>query len=179
MAGFNFNANQVDGDVRDFSPIPKGKYPAVIIATELGQANEKGTEQLKVDWEITEGPCEKRRVSNWITVACPTSNEAQDIGMRFLKNICESVGIAGFTDTDELCGRAHVIDVGDRKDRTDPTKVYNEVKRCYAAGTPTAPATTPTASKTTPTAQASTATPAAKPASTATVGKPAWMTTKK
>lgn len=175
MAGFNFNANQVDGDVRDFSPLPNGKYNAVIVKTDMGQPNQKGTEQLKIEWEIADGPHAKRKVSNWITVACPSSKEAQDIGMRFLKNVCESVGLAGFTDTDELCARQHVIDVGQRADVNDKTKVFNEVKRCYPAGTAaTAAAATPAASK--PTAQ--TATPAAQPAATA-AAKPAWMTAKK
>lgn len=145
MASFNFNANQVEGDVKDFSPIPKGKYHAVIINTELVKPNEKKTEQLKVEWEITEGPCAKRHVSNWITVSCPTSKEAQEIGLRFLKNVCESVGMAGFTDSDELCGRAHIIDIGERKDLNDATKIFNEVKRCYPSGgatvTQSAPAT--------------------------------------
>jgi hypothetical protein len=136
MASFQFNANAVEGDNRDFSPIPNGKYNAVIVKTELGQPNGKGTEQLKIEWDIVDGPHARRKVTNWITVACPSSKEAQDIGMRTLKNICEAVGLAGFTDSDELLGRQHVIDVGQRPDVNDKTKVFNEVKRCYPAGTP-------------------------------------------
>jgi hypothetical protein len=134
MAGFQFNANAVEGDVKDFSPIPNGKYEAVVVKTEMTPANDKGTEQLKVDWQITAGPLANRHVTNWITVNCPTSKEAQEIGMRFLKNVCESVGLAGFTDTDELLGRGHIIDIGQRKDNRDATKVFNEVKRCYPSG---------------------------------------------
>lgn len=184
MAVLNFNANNVEGDVKDFSPIPNGKYEAIIVATKMEPANDKGTEQLKVDWQITSGPMSNRRVTNWITVACPTSTEARDIGMRFLKNICESVGMAGFTDTDELCGRQHIIDVGQRKDNRDATKVFNEVKRCYPVGAVTtgaapaaAPAATPATRGVSHTAPA--AATAARTPSASAVGKPAWMTDKK
>lgn len=184
MAVLNFNANNVEGDVRDFSPIPNGKYDAVIIKTDLGPANNKGTEQLKVTWEIQSGPMAKRQVSNWITVSCPTSKEAQEIGMRFLKNVCESVGIAGFTDTDELCGRAHIIDIGQRKDVNDATKVFNEVKRCYPAGAVTTGVAPAAATAATPATRgvshtAPAAATAARTPSASAVGKPAWMTDKK
>lgn len=175
MARFNFNANAVEGDVRDFSPLPNGKYNAVIVKTEMGQPNQKGTEQLKIEWEIIDGPHDSRKVSNWVTVACPSSKDAQDIGNRFLKNVCESVGLAGFSDTDDMCGRQHVIDVGQRTDLNDKTKVFNEVKRCYPAGTAvTAQSSAPVASK--PTAQ--TVTPAAQPSTATAAAKPAWMTAK-
>ena len=185
MAQMQFNANQVEGDVRDFTLIPKGKYPSVVIKTDLGRPNEKGTEQLQVTWEITDGPHKGRQVTNWITVACPSSSEARDIGLRQLKNLCEACGMAGFTDTDELCGRAHVIDVGERKDNRDATKVFNEVKRCYpsgcAAATPSAAQAGAAASSTvataatrptpqTPTQPAGGATPTAAPAT-----PPPWM----
>lgn len=146
MAQLNFNANQVDGDVKDFSLIPKGKYTAIIVKTDMERPNEKGTEQLRLTWEIIDGPHAKRQISNWITVACPTSKEALDIGLRQLKNVCESVGMAGFTDTDELCNRTHVIDVGERKDNRDASKIFNEVKRCYPAGTAAAAPSAPQAS---------------------------------
>jgi hypothetical protein len=179
MAQMHFNANEVDGDVKDFSLIPKGKYPAVIISTKMENPNEKGTQQLHVTWEITEGPHAKRQVSNWITVACPTSVEAKDIGLRQLQNACEAVGLAGFTDTDELCGRPHIIDVGEKKDNRDASKVFNEVKRCYPAGAATAPAASQASTQAhcgshippPPTAQP--AQPAASPAAAAK--RPPWM----
>lgn len=161
MAQMNFNANQVNGDVKDFSLIPKGKYPAVIIATKMEPTNDKGTQQLHVTWEIVDGQHAKRQVSNWITVACPSSVEAQDIGMRQLKNICEAVGLAGFTDTDEMVGRQHIIDVGERKDNRDASKIFNEVKRCYPSGSAAA---TPAASQASPQTSAPVHTPAQQPA---------------
>jgi hypothetical protein len=132
MAQMRFNANAVEGDVKDFERLPKGKYTAVITKTEMCKPNDKGTEQLRLVWEVVEGPCEKRQVSNWVTVAC-ANREAVDIGMRFLKNVCESMALTGFTDTDELCGRVHVIDVGERK-KDGKDEVFSEVKRCYPAG---------------------------------------------
>lgn len=132
MAQMRFNANTVEGDVKDFERLPKGKYTAVITKTEMCKPNDKGTEQLRLVWEVVEGPCEKRQVSNWVTVAC-ANREAVDIGMRFLKNVCEATALSGFTDTDELCGRVHVIDVGERK-KDGKDEVFSEVKRCYPVG---------------------------------------------
>lgn len=143
MAQMSFNANAVTGDVANFDNLPPGKYNAVIVKTELEKPNERGTEQLRIEWEVTDGPCEKRHISTWVTVACTTEKgpQAVDIGMRFLKNVCEAVGMAGFTDTDELCGRRHVIDVGTRKKQDSTTT--SEVKRCYPAGQPAQQVTSP------------------------------------
>lgn len=179
MAVLNFNANAVEGDVKDFSPIPNGKYDAIIVKTDLGPANAKGTEQLKVEWQITSGPMANRHVTNWITIACPSSKEAQEIGMRFLKNICESVGMASFSDSDELIGRQHIIDVGQRKDTQDASKTFNEVKRCYPAGSVTtgsAPAATPAPSTATATRGVPATAPAAATATAAgTKTPPPWL----
>ena len=173
MAQMSFHANQVEGDVQDFAPIPKGKYNAVIIKTELGKPNDKKTEQLKLEWEIVDGPFAKRHVSTYVTVCCPTSKEAQDIGMRFLKNVCESVGLPGFTDSDELCGRPHIVNIEDGKPNRDG-KVFSEVKRCYPAGA--AQAAQQGAPKQAPPVTHAQS-PGAAPAATqgAPAGAPPWM----
>lgn len=137
MARLNYNANE-HGDMRDdFAPLPKGRYQAIIEATKLGEPRgEKHTQQLEVTWTVVGGEFNGRKVTNWIAVACDTA-VAKDIGMRQIKNICEAVGLAGFTDTDELCGREHVIDVGELKKQKDGKEVvYAEVKRCYPSNAP-------------------------------------------
>ena len=173
MAHLSFNANQVEGDVQDFAPLPKGKYNAVIIKTEMGKPNDKKTEQLKLEWEIIDGPHAKRHVSTYVTVCCPSSKTAQDIGMRFLKNVCEAVGMAGFTDTDELCGRPHIVNIEDGTPNRDG-KVFSEVKRCYPAGAgQVATQGAPKAAATVTTAPAAQAAPVG--AGAAPAGMPPWM----
>lgn len=134
MAHLNYNANEHE-EMRDMSPLPKGKYNAIIEATKLGEAKgDKHTQQLEITWTVVGGEHDGRKVTNWVTVACDTV-VARDIGLRFLRNVCEAVGLAGFTDTDELCGRQHVIDVGTvKKERDGKVEEYGEVKRCYALG---------------------------------------------
>lgn len=134
MAHLNYNANEHE-EMRDMTPLPKGKYNAIIEATKLGEAKgDKYTQQLEITWVVVGGEHEGRKVTNWVTVACDTA-VARDIGMRFLRNVCEAVGLAGFTDTDELCGRQHVIDVGTvKKERDGKAEEYGEVKRCYPTG---------------------------------------------
>ena len=130
MAKLNFNSAQVpDGDT--FPSLVAGRYNAVIIETALENPNAKGTQQLKVVWEVTDGPMAKGRVTNWITVAC-TTQMAVDIGQRFLKNICDSIGLPSFNDTDEMCARQHIIDV--HIPARNDGKTFAEVKRCYPAG---------------------------------------------
>jgi hypothetical protein len=182
MAQFQFQSNAVEGDMPDTTPVTKGRHMAAIDKTEMGKANDKGTEQLMVEWAIIDGPCKGRKVRNYITVCCPTSEQAQQIGMRFLKNVCESVGIAGFSDTDELCGRPHQIDV-DHESKTpvkvgETAKVFATVKRTYPAGASVATAmdhaavaaTLTTAPSSTATASSQATTMAAKPAPAA----PPW-----
>lgn len=142
MAHLPFNSNDVQGDMQDFStPIPEGKYRAVIVKTVLGETKgDKHTQQLQVVWQVVGGDLDGRQVSNYITVRCDNP-EARDIGQRFLKNICEAIGLASFVDTDEMCGREHVVGVGFTKPRDDGKK-YNEVKRCYPAGESVTPAPT-------------------------------------
>jgi len=137
MAHLPFNANDVQGDVQDYTPITPGKYPAVITETSLGEIKgEKHTQQLCVIWTIQGGAFDQRTVRNYITVKCDSS-DAQNIGLRTLKNICESVGLASINDTDELLGRKHVIDITHQTRKNDPdfnAKKYAEVRRCYPAG---------------------------------------------
>jgi hypothetical protein len=135
MARLNYNANEHEAMREDGAALPKGRYAAVIESTKLGEVRgDKHTQQLEIIWTVVGGEHEGRKVTNWVTVACDTV-VAQDIGMRFLRNICEATGMAGFTDTDELCGRQHIIDVGAIKKQKDGKEVeYSEVKRCYPAG---------------------------------------------
>lgn len=172
MAQWEFNTDEVEGDIGgDFAPIPKGRYKAVVTRTELGQPNEKGTQQLRVEHQITEGQFSGRTVTTYITITCPHSPEAQSIGRRLIKSICEACGMKGFSDTDELVGRGHEVDVADGKPKQDG-RVFSEVKRAYpSAGAAAAPRA--------PSASAAPSAPAprqAAPQASAPSGaRPAWM----
>jgi hypothetical protein len=140
MAYFQFNTQQVAPDERDMGPLPKGDYIAEVCETDMGKPNAKGTVQLMVKWKVVEGAMKDRTLRNYVTVECPSSQTAQDIGWRFLRQLCESVGLSQFNDTDELCGRRHLIQTGIVKDNAG--KEFAEVLRCKPAGQASAPATT-------------------------------------
>ena len=141
MAQFQFHNQMVEGDMLESTPVPPGRYTAMIDKTEIGAPNEKGTVQLMTEWVIIDGQHKDRKVRNYTTIECPTSDTARDIGLRFVKNICESIGIAGFSDTDELCNRPHIIEVViDKRPKGD----FATVKRTYPSGA-TAPAPAPAA----------------------------------
>ena len=82
MAQFQFNSNVIDGNVPDMTPVPPGRYQAMIDKTEMVNPNEKGTVQLMTEWDIIDGPHKGRKVRNYTTVECPTSDTARDIGSR-------------------------------------------------------------------------------------------------
>ena len=67
MALINFNCNNVPDDIP--VPVPPGKHRAVIVKTEMGEVKgEKNTQQLKITWQITDGPAKdgKPKKSSWI-----------------------------------------------------------------------------------------------------------------
>ena len=167
MATLNFNCNDAP-KMDDFSPIPDGKYNAVIIESDLVGPNEKGTVQLKLVWKITSGQYEGRQVTAYFTYKCANAT-AEEIGHRQIGNVGEAVGVPYIGDTEELHGREHIISVGTAKPNTNG-KVYNEIKRCYPLGGAAAAVATPTPSAAPATVAAAAAVP--QPAAPANNTKP-------
>ena len=160
MSQFQFNANTVPGEHGEGGPLPSGIYNAVITGAEVQRENDKGTKQLLITWAVTDGEHKGRTVRNYVTFVCPTSTDAQNIGLRFIKNICQSIRRPSITDTADFLGVQHVIKVGAGEPKQGSTKAYAEVKMTYPKGsgpdTGTAdapPAATPPAPETPPATQ--------------------------
>ena len=127
MATFNFDINEVQSDKFVTTP---GYYNAMITETTLREPNAKGTQQLQLTWKTDNNEI----IRSSYTVICPTSVDAEQIGKRFLKNLCESVGMLGFRDTNELCCKQHVILVKEDTPRLMPdgsSKVFLKVVGAY------------------------------------------------
>lgn len=172
MASFSFNANQVP-DGPDMSPITPGDYAAMIVDSGLDR-KENGTEQIKITFKMTGGPFDGRQLSQWYTVRCQ-NQQAVDIGMRQLKIVCESVGMPGFRDTQELHGKPLLLKVGERKN--EPAgKVYADVKGCkplVGTSRPVAPVQAPVAAA--PQPAANTAVPTFTPPAKAAPSNKPWL----
>ena len=134
MSQFQFNANAVPGEHGEGGTLPSGIYNAVITGAEVQKENEKGTKQLLVTWTVTDGEHKGRTVRNYVTFACPTSAEAQGIGLRFIKNICQSIGRPSVNDTADFIGIQHVVKVGAGEPKQGSAKTYSEVKMTYPKG---------------------------------------------
>ena len=127
MASFSFNVNEVQSDKFVTKP---GYYNAMITETILKDPNMKGTQQLQITWKTDDNSI----IRTSYTVICPTNVEAEQIGKRFLKQVCESIGMIGFRDTNELCCKQHVILVKeDSRLMPDGTnKTFLKVVSAYA-----------------------------------------------
>jgi len=135
MSQFTFNPNTVPGEHSEVeTPLPKGNYHAAITGVEPQKENDKGTRQLLITWTVADGEYKGRTVRNYITYHCPTSADAQNIGLRFLKNICQSIGKSAVNDTSDFLGISHVIKVGAAKPKQGSSEVYAEVKMTYPKG---------------------------------------------
>jgi hypothetical protein len=134
MSQFQFNTGTVQGEHGEAEALPKGIYTAAITGVEEQKENEKGTRQLLITWTVADGEHQGRTVRNYVTFHCPTSADAQNIGLRFLKNICQSIGKPAVNDTNDFLGISHVIKVDTAKPKQGSDKTYPEVKMTYPKG---------------------------------------------
>ena len=73
--------------------MPVGKYVAQIVEASIQQPNSGDGYHLAVTWKIIEGDYEGRQVWDRITIS-HSSEQAQTIGRKLLKDLCVATGIA-------------------------------------------------------------------------------------
>lgn len=125
------NGEEVLGD---YSPIPPGKYTAVLVESELLQ-NKNGTgSYLKLKFQVMGGQYDGRNVWQNMTYK-HTNAQAQQIGRKELNTLRLACGVPDLKDSTQLHGIAHQIEVKiEQSDGYDP---QNVIKNYYAIqGTP-------------------------------------------
>lgn len=127
MAQINFNVS--DAPVRaPAGPIPEGWYKGVIVKTDV-KATKAGTGQyLETETEIIEGQYKGRKVWDRINYRNPSAT-AQRIGQEALRELCESIGVAGLRDTVELHNRPFAAKIGIERDKEGQYDDKNTTKR--------------------------------------------------
>jgi hypothetical protein len=96
----NFNANDVP-PMGDFSPLPEGKYEAMIVESETIQnANGNGS-HLKLTLVVTRGEYEGRNLWHRLNLENP-SEKAVQIARGQLSAICRAVGVLTPKDSADL-----------------------------------------------------------------------------
>jgi len=139
MATLNFNANEVE-PVDDFSPIPAGKYVAMVTESQM-KPNRDGTgEYLEMTFQVLEGEYRGRLL--WARLSLNHPKEiTTKIARHQLAQICKAVGVSTPRDSAELHNVPMVVTVKLKK-RKDNGELTNELG-AFAAQQSTAPTAAP------------------------------------
>jgi hypothetical protein len=131
MADLNgFNANDYEDDFMDFEPIPAGKYPMAITASELKPTKAGDGSYLELELTVVDGEFEGRKVWDRLCINHP-KEQTQTIARGKLSTICKAVGIISPQDSCELHNIPLLVKVKQKK-REDNDEMTNEVSQ-YAA----------------------------------------------
>lgn len=143
MAFLNFDATQVEPS-SGFSPIPAGKYVAVITDDEMKDTRNGSGRYLQLTFEIVEGEYSGRKL--WTRLNLENANmEAVKFARADLSAICRAVNVMQLQDTVQLHNLPMVITVRLKKNK-ETDEMQNEIKgyeskQAYAPGaTASAPA---------------------------------------
>lgn len=143
MAQLDFNAEEVEP--ADFTPLPEGKYPVVVSASEMKPTKENTGSYLELELTVIEGAYNGRKV--WARLNLENqSATAVKIARQQLSAICRAVGVLTINDSSQLHNRPLLIHVV-CKPRSDGNGITNEVKSyeplpanpAVSAPTPVAP----------------------------------------
>jgi hypothetical protein len=120
-----FDASQVEPS-STLEPIPAGKYPAVIIESEM-KPNKAGTgSYLQLTFQIIDGEYKNRIL--WARLNLDNPNDtAVKIARGELSALCRAVGVMAPRDSCELHNLPLVLHVRCKK-RTDTGEISNEIK---------------------------------------------------
>jgi len=105
-----FNSSEEKG-MDDFSPVPVGKYLAMIVESELKDNSNQNGKILSLRVKIIDGEHKGRLVFDNLNIVNP-SEQAMEISRKALASIGKAVGAGTFTDTEVLHGKPMLITVG-------------------------------------------------------------------
>jgi hypothetical protein len=148
--------------------LPDGDYVAEIVeAGVLSPKNGDGY-YLALTWKVVEGDYEGRQVWQRITYL-HSSDQAQTIGRKTLKDLCTSLGVNEHVeDVEVFLFKPAKIKIGVEKDKAGQYDDKNKVKRILPLDPPAQPAAAKPDAKPVP------AKPAAKPQAAKPAGAAPW-----
>jgi hypothetical protein len=130
MANLSFNAATVE-PASTFDALPKGKYLAIVIASELKPTKQRNGEYLQLTLEIIDGPGKGRKIFDRLNIR--NSNKvAEDIAQRQLSALCHAVGVIELDDSDQLHNIPVTVELG--IEDSDDYGPQNRVKSYSSAG---------------------------------------------
>lgn len=105
-----------------------GTYQVYCESCELKETKDQTGDYLQCDFKVIEGSRKGYRITQRFTNR-NRSEDAVRIGHQQLSNYCRAIGVTKVTDTNQLCGKALLVEVESRKRRDDPTKMEVVIKK--------------------------------------------------
>jgi len=122
MPSFEFDATNYTPQYGGGGMLPIGKHPVMIVETELKSTNKGDGGFLALTMEAVDGPAKGVRHTDRINLH--NSNAmAVEIAQKQLSAYCYVTGVFKFKNTDELCKRPFVVEIGPQKNRPEMTDV--------------------------------------------------------
>lgn len=150
--GFN-SANVEPQKMRDFSPLPAGRYDVEITDSEVRELGTGNGTGLKIEFTVV-SPEEYANRKVWQNINIAHTNEqAEQIGQSQLSALCRAVGIGVLNDSDELFQKMLRVGVKIRPAKGEYA-ASNDITGYEALGAAVAPAVAaprPAAAKASPT----------------------------
>lgn len=160
MAQLNYTADT--NMTNSYDLLPKGKYLAMVIFSEIKLNKARTGDLLKLTFEVIDGAGKGRKVFESLNIR-HTNKVAEKIGTEQLNALCLATGVLNLTDSEQLHNIPVVIDVVIEAGKDG----YDDQNRVKAYSPANAGATQAPARAAAPAASA----PAAAPAA---AGTPVW-----
>ena len=119
-------------EVSEWSPLPDGEYPVVVIESDVVPTKKGNGTIAKIKLQVIDGPQKGAVIFHNINLQNP-SEVAQRIGREQLADMARAVGVFTVRDTNELHNKPFVIKVAVETD-AGGKPVGNKVKKCSPMG---------------------------------------------
>lgn len=107
-----FNANNIEPQVNDFEPIPKGKYRLRIDEAEERDNSKGNGRYLWLALSVAEGPHKGRKLWSNVTTEHAESEDAVRIGLGQISAMARAIGLMSWNHEREIVGRLGEAYVG-------------------------------------------------------------------
>lgn len=127
MAYIGFNAQSVTPASSSFDLLPRGRYLATCIESEMKTNQARTGEYLKLSFEILDGPHKGRRLFDQINVR-HQNPKAVEIALGILSQLCHAVNVLDLQDSMQLHNIPVILSVGIEKGRDgfdDRNRIYS------------------------------------------------------
>lgn len=126
MASFSFETGSVEKRESNYELLPLGWYTAQISESSVVSLKSGNGQAIKLTFDILSEGYRGRKVWAQLNVR-HTNPKAETIAQQQLRELCEAIGLARFTDTVELHNKPVQIKIKVRKDDTGQYEDQNEV----------------------------------------------------